>query len=199
LADLCKSTGSICAALVDQEGETVDYTGFGDPFEIRILAAELRLLLTHLSHAPRLASTIELTIVAKRKSYFVRALPDGYALIVQLARRASGISPRPLALAVVQLCKEAGFAVPSLRQGRASPESEAPWRRVEVEEDAPWSRRPRALRTSDGQADVEVIGRLAVDPAARRGERGYRVRLSNGEEGTLVREPLGFWYLEEDP
>lgn len=197
LAELCDSTASICAALVDREGETVDYAGRGDPFEIRILAAELRLLFSHFEMARLGGGTSEILVRAQKKSFLICALPEGYALVLQLPRRASGVSERPLSLALQKLCAEAGFPPPSLRGGRVG--TAPPWRRVSVGEDPTQSRRPCRLETSEGMAEIEVIGRVAREPDARRGERGYRIRLSNGDEGTLVREPLGFWYLEEDP
>ena len=37
--------GAVAAALVDREGETVDYSGRGDPFDMKVAAAHGRLLL----------------------------------------------------------------------------------------------------------------------------------------------------------
>ncbi len=201
LEELCRSTGSPCAALVDREGETVDYGGKGDPFEIRVLAAELRLLLQHIDQSLHFLGSFEVLVRARRSSFLVRALPEGYALVVRLGRRATGISERSLSVAIRGLCSEAGFSVPSARNPDAPAssgrEGAGLWRRVAVAEEGPHSRRPCQVETEQGPAGVEVMGRLAAAERHRR-EEGFRVRLSNGEEGTLIRERLGRWYLEED-
>lgn len=198
LVELCRATGAPNAALVDREGETVDYAGRGDPFEIRVLAAELRLLLQHAEQSVQLGTTFEVLVRARRSSFFIRALPEGYALVIRLARRATGISERSLTVAIRGLCEEAGFSLP-VRKTDSPPGSGAAglWRRVAVDEEGPRSHRPSRVATSDGSAAVEVMGRV-VGADAQGKARGFRVRLSSGEEGTLVREPLGHWYLEED-
>lgn len=109
LMQLCARTGALCAALVDREGETVDYAGRGDPFDIRILAAEWRLVLQHAGEAGFSAPELEMVVRARKKSFLVQALPEGYALVMQLARRSTGISERALSLAKRRLCEEAGF------------------------------------------------------------------------------------------
>ncbi|HSC85818.1 MAG TPA: hypothetical protein VLC09_01045 [Polyangiaceae bacterium] len=198
LAELCRASGACSAALVDQEGETVDYAGRGDPFEIRVLAAELRLLLQHTKPTVHFSRTSSLMIRARRGSFFILSLPEGYALVVRLGRRAAGISERCLSIAVRELCEEAGFSSPRSRRSDLPPGVEPPrqWRRVRVEVEEGQTRRPRAVETNAGLASVEVMGRVAGEGSRR--EQGFRVRLTNGEEGTLVRERLGRWYLEED-
>lgn len=199
LDEFCRATGSYCAALVDPEGETVDYGGHGDPFEIRILAAELRLLLQHAEQSPSFQSLQELTVRGKRKSFFIYALPEGYAFVARLPRYSSRVSERPLSLVLRGLCEEAGFDLLGLRGKRISTFPQGLWRRVEVDEEEGARRRPCRVATDRGVAEVEIMGRLASSFPSARKEDGFRVRFSSGQEGTLVREPLGFWYLEEDP
>jgi hypothetical protein len=186
---LCVDSGAQCAALVDAEGETVDYGGRGDPFEIRVLAAELRLVQQHMQLSPHLAACHQLVVRAQRRSFLVEALAEGYALVVELPRRSSEISQRALASALRAIALEAGFPLPPL---------DGPlWRSIEVREEGRGSCRPAAL-TLDGAAEsLVVLGRLAGDTVARR-ERGFRVRLGSGREGNLVREALGHWFLEEE-
>ena len=186
LVQLCRATGARCAALVDAEGETVDYGGTGDPFDIRILAAEWRLVLSHLQLSGKLGVIEHLMVRARNKSFWVEALPLGYALVVQMGRRAASLSPRALGQAKRDLCHEAGFSL-------ARP-SES-WVRVVVEEEAGTSRRPVAMSLEEEELYVTVLGRVR---SQAKHEAGYRVRLSTGEERTLVREPLGHWYLEEE-
>ncbi len=186
---LCLASGACCAALVDAEGETVDYGGRGDPFDIRVVAAELRLLQQRVSEAKHLSPSLQLVIRAKRKSFLLEALPEGYALALQLPRCATGISERALGLAVRRLCEEAGFPVP--------PTGVASWRSIDVEETPGRSHRPAAVSVGGQRQPLLVLGRLAGEETTSR-EAGYRVRLGSGQEGNLIREALGRWYIEDE-
>lgn len=189
LERLRAATGVKSAALVDAEGETVDYSGRGDPFDIRILAAEWRLVLQHLKETKILGGSYEFVVRAREKSFLVEALPEGYALVLELARRSTGVSDRALAEARKRLLAEAGFP------GEDDPRGN--WSHVLVEEEPGQSRRPLRMETDDeALQEVTVLGRI---PSARLlNERSFRVRLSSGRECTLVREPLGHWYREEE-
>ena len=187
LHQLCQNTGAHAAALVDGEGETVDYGGTGAPFDIRILAAELRLLQQHMAGTVHLTETTELVIRARRKTFHLASLPEGYALVLELPRRATGASERALAVAVRGICEEAGFDVPDVEGAR--------WRSIDVTEEEGASRRPAQIAGEGEPLSLVVLGRLAEQSTRR--EQGYRVRLSSGQEGNLVREPLGRWYIEE--
>jgi len=185
LVDLCTATGARCAALVDQEGETVDYGGSGDPFDIRILAAEWRLVLAQFQAAATLGTVTQLFVRARDKSFWIEAFPYGYALVVHMGHRCTHLSQRALSQARRDLCREAGFLVD---------QTEA-WTRVAVKEESGASRRPLVLGDEEEAHYLTVLGRISS--VAKR-ERGFRVRLATGEERTLVREPLGQWYIEEE-
>lgn len=186
----CLLSGACCAALVDGEGETVDYGGTGDPYDIRVLAAEWRLVLQYSATSPHLNDATDFLVRAQRKSFALEALPEGYALVAELPRRAATVSERALSHTRRLLCEEAGFGTP--------PGKRAAWNNVTVREDG--SRRHRPLEVSlDGQWHaIEILGVL-VEHSARRRDLGYRIRLQSGQERTLVREALGHWYLEEEP
>lgn len=188
LDELCRRTSARAAALVDAEGETVDYGGRLAPFDVRVLAAELRLLQQHLGQTKVLASTLELVIRARKKSYFLQVLPEGYALVLELPRYATTVSERALSLAVRRLCAEAGFEPPSSFVGG--------YREIDVKELPGGSHRPTGAVVDGVHASLIVLGRLPRP--ALTSERGFRVRLGTGQEGNLIREPLGRWYLEED-
>jgi hypothetical protein len=188
LTRLCAASGARCAALVDGEGETVDYGGKGDPFDIRILAAEWRLVLSRVSQTKILGSSFELVVRARKKSFLVEALPEGYALVVELVRRATGVSDRALAEARRNLIAEAGFPVEEDPRGN--------WAHVEVEEEPNHSRRPLRVESQQEFQEVTVLGRVQGTDASK--AQTFRVRLSGGQECTLVREPLGHWYREEE-
>lgn len=194
LMRLCDATGATAAALVDAEGETVDYAGTIDPFEIKVAAAEWRLAFDVLMRCavPAWSSTHELVVRAGARSYCAIRLSEGYAILVVLPARAFLVSERALTEAVRDLCSEAGLPVPD----RGKPEHES-WVRVEVRGLAADNRRPEALWIDGGWCPVEILGHF-IDRARPR-EVGYRARLGNGKEVTLVRERLGRWYADENP
>jgi len=194
LLKLCDGTGVVGAALVDREGETVDYAGALDPFEIKVAAAEWRLVLRVVAESRIFdwAETTEMVVRAARTSFVAVTLDLGYALVAQLPRHSFTISQRALVECVRDIGKEAGFEMPP------GLEMEGRWSRVDVRTSASDRRRPLAVWLSGGWCAIEILGRY---PRAElgRGERGYRARLANGAEVTLVRERLGRWYAEDMP
>jgi predicted regulator of Ras-like GTPase activity (Roadblock/LC7/MglB family) len=177
---LTRIPGAYASVLVDYDGETVDYAGMGDPFDLKVAAAHLRILLNDVEALGALGDPRWLVIRGARRSIVARALPERYALVVLLRRRAGFTASRRAFDACEQaLCEEAGLA-------RAS---DGPrWYPVEVEAD----RRGRPRRV--GSAPVEVLGAV-VGLAAR--ERGFRVRIADGRELTVVREARSCWYADE--
>jgi hypothetical protein len=133
---------------------------------------------------------VELLIVrATRRSYLVSALPDDYALVVVLARRAgfSGYQ-RALSVCALALGAEAGWTW----EGVAKP---AAWFPLDVVSDP--THRPRAVRDGNRVRQVEVLGSVVSRISTTRRERGWRVRVDTGLEAMLVREPGGVWYSDE--
>jgi hypothetical protein len=188
---LCDSVSAIGAALVDAEGETVDYAGAVDPFDIKVTAAEwvVLLFLLRQSKVPGWSTTETVIVRATRKSYFVHAIGEGYAVVLRLMPHAFGVSSRGLNEAVRELCLEAGLPLPAELQR----ESDA-WHRVDVRCEPKRSRRPSAIWLGGAWTPVEVLGRWTSGLGRR--EVGYRTRLASGAEMTLVRERLGRWYAE---
>lgn len=183
LADLVSRTpGARAAALVDVDGETVDYACGTDPFDVRLAAAHLRIVLGDLQRHRDDAQAVALRCATR--SYLVRALPHGYALVLVLTCGSSRVAlARGLPLSVSRLCTEAGWAAPPRLY----------WYPIEVEVDE--RGRPIRLRTSgEFAAQVEILGTIAGGLA--RFERGWRVRLA-GREATVVREPSGHWYIDD--
>src|SRR5689334_15040835 len=86
LTRLSDSTGALAAALVDPQGETVDYAGALEPFEVRVAAAELRLILEFARGLPLPGApdTHQILVRTNRRTYVVVALTDGYALVLEL-------------------------------------------------------------------------------------------------------------------
>jgi len=178
--------GAHAAALVDVEGETVDYSGFLLPYDVKVAAAQWRIIIDDVRVRAPLARTNFIATRAARSSYQVHVLPEGYALVLVLSRAAGfGGWHRAVASCCSALAREASWSTASSR---------APtWYGVPVIADA--RRRPLALGRTPRARTLEVLG--AVASGMRRRERGWRIRLDNGVEATLVREAGGHWYVDE--
>jgi hypothetical protein len=186
LGDLvARVPGALAAAFVDRQGETVDYAGQIDPFDVRLAAAHWRIVLDEVNRQRSLRSTRWLALRAGRASYILQELPDDYALVVVLTRAAGFSGWRRAVSACVQaLGQEAGWS----SSGRS-------WFPVQVNADP--RRRPSSLCSAPGARlrPIEVLGAVAGGLARR--ERAWRVRFDTGVEATLVREPGGLWYSDE--
>jgi len=188
---LCEGCAAHAAALVDNEGETVDYAGRIAPYEIRVAAAELRLVLefTRAADIAGFPEVAEIRIRTSMRSYAVIGLGDGYAIVLELLRHSLSISRRALAQAVRELELEAGITS-VLTPGSAR------WSRVRVRHSGEDARRPEAIWLEGTWQPVTVLGRYRSADLERR-ERGYLARLPNGAEFSMVREPLGYWFIDE--
>jgi hypothetical protein len=181
------SPGATGAALVDREGETVDYGGSVDPFELKVAAAHWQIVLTTIrAEQPGLADVQQITVHGRRRSYVVRQLPDEYAVVLILHRHASfAVSERALQEADARLGREAGWTLPK---------GSAAWCSVDVEPLEKDKTRPARVFHAGGWREAEVMGSMV---GLRAGERGFRVRLSSGVEMMLVRERHGRWFADE--
>lgn len=182
LGELVRSIpGALGAVLVDELGETVDYFGHAEPFELKVTAAHWQIVLCEL--APLVAiQPVQLTIRSAKRSYIVRRLPENYALVILLSKRAGFASTRALEACERALAHEASWPK---QQGHR-------WVAVDVRVDP--KRRPREITLHEGSQALEVLGTLM---GLRARERGFRVRLETGAELNLVREPGGRWYADE--
>jgi hypothetical protein len=181
------SPGASGAALVDREGETVDYAGYVDPFELKVAAAHWQIVLNEIRlEQPGLADVRQITIHGRLRSFVVRQLPDAYAVVLILHRHAAfAVSERALQEADARLGREAGWTLPK---------GAAPWCSVDVETQENDKSRPARLFHAGSWRSVEVMGSMV---GLRAGERGFRVRLSSGVEMMLVRERHGRWFADE--
>jgi hypothetical protein len=192
LERLCDDSGALAAALVDAEGETVDYAGLLSPYEIKVAAAEWRIVLRVVREArlPGFQHVASVTVRAARRSFFIEGLPDGYAIALCLPRHDFNVSRRALAQATRELGHEAGLALPEAR-GQVS------WARVKVRTpDGPrLRRRPDAIWLKEAWSPITILGRYQARDLSR-SELGYLARLTSGAEVFLVREPLGIWFVD---
>jgi hypothetical protein len=183
---IARVSGASAAALVDSLGETVDYAGEGDPFDLRVIAAHLQIVISHLERLTALGAPRWVVIRGSRKSVAASVLPDGYVLgLVLRPRAAFAISPRALEVCSRALAKEAGFGASSGGNGA----QRGSWFDVRVMTDT----KGRPTHLGAQRVAVEVLGAV-VGLAVR--ERGFRVRTADGSELTLVREPKNWWYAD---
>ena len=182
-----RTPGAFATALVDFEGETVDYAGRLDPFELKVAAAHWQLVLAQEESAAAFGAIRQLTVRAQSRSYFVRRLHENYALVIVLHPRAAfSVSERAIVEAVAGLSLEAGWPLPR---------NAARWFGVQVEaERSDQRRRPVRIRVAGTWQTLEIMGSVM---GLRPRERGFRVRLASGAEIMLIRERLGFWFLDE--
>jgi len=184
---IARLPGAYACALVDLGGETVDYAGVVSPFDVKVAAAHMRIILNDVAEYGAIGKPRWIVLRGDRRSFVARQLPDGYALVVMLRRRAGfTASARAYAACERALAAEAGWT---------PPEHGSSWFAVEVEVD----RRGRPIRVNAGPTaravPVEVFGAVM---GLSRGERGFRARTATGGELTLVREPGNTWYADED-
>jgi hypothetical protein len=179
LADLVgRLPGARAAALVDTDGETVDYAAHSDPFAVRLAAAHWRIVLREAQD--RLGASCALTIQASKRSFMLTPLPDGYALIVVFSCGAhSAPYGRALPMCLQRLAAEAGWPPPPLH-----------WHPLEVLIDE--RARPATIQLARGP--IEILG--SVVSGLGRYERGWRIRCGQ-EEATVVQEASGHWYTDE--
>lgn len=174
--------GAFACALVDQLGETVDYAGACDPFDVKFAAAHLRILLDQVARWAVLGEPRSVVVRGQQRSFVARQLPDGYALVVLFRRRAGfSASRRAFASCERSLAREAGWHLSI---------EDTVWHPTSVETD----RRGRPTVIGPERLRVEVLGSVQGLPAF---ERGFRVRTADGSELTLVREPRRCWYSDE--
>lgn len=191
LGRLCDDCGALAAALVDSEGEAVDYAGLLDPYEIKVAAAEWRIVLGVVRGArvPGFRSVSGITVRARNRSYLIEAMPDGYAIALRLPRHCFNVSRRALNQAVRELGREAGIQLPETR-------TQIDWARVQVRiPEGASGRRPDAIWMGDGWSPITILGRYQARDLSR-SELGYLTRLATGAEVFLVREPLGVWFID---
>jgi hypothetical protein len=192
LARLCDDCGALAAALVDGEGETVDYAGLLTPYDIKVLAAEWRIVLAvlHDSSLPVFNKVTSLAVRAKRRSYYMEAMPDGYAIALRVPQHCFTVSRRALSQAMRDLGREAGLERPETR-------AEVRWARVRVRTPAASRllRRPDAIWLKEGWSPLTILGRYQARDLSH-SELGYLARLASGAEVCLVREPLGVWFID---
>lgn len=181
--------GALGAALVDSEGEAVDYAGDTiDPFDLKIAAAHWRIVLSDIDRgklAEQGGQTMRLVVLTERRGFVLTALPDGYALLSILrANAALGHADRALDATLRALYREACWDAP--------PDAFR-WHAIEVEIDP--RARPFRIRIRHQWTPVVPMGRVIA--GLQPGEVGWRVDVPAAEcETTLVLGRDDRWYAD---
>lgn len=180
--------GALGAALVDSEGEAVDYAGELEPFDLKIAAAHWRIVLSDIERgklAEQGGRTMRLLVLTERRAFVVTSLQDGYALLSILrANAALGHGDRSLDSTLRALYREACWDAP--------PDAFR-WHPIDVEIDP--RARPFRIRIRHQWTAVIPIGRVAA--GLQPGEVGWRVDVPAAEcETTLVLGRDDRWYAD---
>lgn len=103
---------ALCAVFIDGEGETIDFATRIDPFEARILAAEMALPLAstlQLAELTNLGTILELRVQTSARSLLARHVTDRCFLVLGLANPTlRAWAAERCAMAAQALCVEAG-------------------------------------------------------------------------------------------
>jgi hypothetical protein len=197
LTDLVERVpGARCAALVDRDGETVDYGGRGIPYEMRVAAAHLRIVFDEALAQPSLRTVRSFVVRASRMSFALYSLPHGYALVLVLSRGAGfrGLG-RAVPVCTTRLADEAGWdGVPSpwhpldvLLDERGTPRAIRPVRALSVPTETPAvDARGRELvpeLANESETAVEILGRFRA--ALPEHARAWRARAQPPQAGGL--------------
>ena len=176
--------GAVAVALVDRDGEAVDYAGPIDPFEVKVAGAHFRIVLEDIARQPAFGVAHTVVCLGTKGSILARGLPDGYALVVLLTKRA-GFARCERALMACERALALEAAWPIAVKGPV-------WVAVHVDIDR--RRRPTRVYTANTSSAVEVLGALM---GLQKGERGFRVRFApSGHEVNLVHEAGGGWFVD---
>src|SRR5581483_835105 len=117
LADLVKRIpGAFAATVVDELGECVDYAGDIDPFDVKVAGAHWAIVLDEIARRPAFGAAQTIVCRGDKRSFVVRALPERYALVVLLKKRAGFVAvTRALDACERALAHEAAWALPKGR------------------------------------------------------------------------------------
>ena len=180
----------VSAAFVDVEGECIDYISRIEPFEAKVNAAHMHMLLDGLSvewGKRGKGQAFGLEIDAARRAACVRRIGDEYMLVVVLEAGGDTLERED---AIMLACAEFRLEV-----GLDPPPWEAGQRRLSVRVRAAtgWNYAPQGY--SEGGVRVaitDVLGRW-TEPGGLQGDElvCFRVRTAEGRELTLVHDPDG--------
>jgi predicted regulator of Ras-like GTPase activity (Roadblock/LC7/MglB family) len=189
----------LSAAFVDTEGECIDYASALDPYEAKVNAAHM-LMLMHALRATRekvrAGEPIVLEIAAETRDAWVQTVGDDYVLVLLLE---PGFDRVELKQAVAMACNEFRTEV-----GIAAPPWESVGQHLSVRvrpSTAAWEYAPAGFTSGERKRVVisDVLGRWTEPREDGNDELVcFRVRTADGRELTLVHDPDVDGWLERE-
>ncbi|CAG0993493.1 hypothetical protein ARNL5_03433 [Anaerolineae bacterium] len=182
---LYRTTGVMAVAFVDEEGECVDYCSALAPYDIKVVAAHLRVLIEDVGRGMSKAGGGEsffLHVHADERDLVARRISREYLLVLVLKPRA--LTRRLLGgieHAVSELRAEAAISVEVWE-----PFTDTVM--VEVRGAVGWAYAPAAFLERGVRTEIQdVLGRW-MEGAGQHARLCFRVRTVDGEELTLVHD-----------
>lgn len=176
----------IAAVFVDVEGECIDYVASIQPYDAKVVAAHMHMLLKQM-RGERLPSvlgeTFAFELVSAEREVWVRQFCDEYALVVLLEPGFDVSELRDaVATASREFREEAGLATPAWEgQERLS---------VRLRASAGWNYAPAGFSLGGARYGIAAVLGRWIEPALP-GEPPwvcFRVRTQHGEELTLAHD-----------
>jgi predicted regulator of Ras-like GTPase activity (Roadblock/LC7/MglB family) len=192
LRGLLRAAPSVLAAIfVDREGECIDYCSSLSPYDAKVIAAHMIVLLGESRERPKAVGGEPwwMHVLGSERDLIARRVDDEYVLVV--ATGSNGISSslcEAIEHTVTKLRSEVGLAKPSW-------EPTSPRMRVDVRTStSEWAYAPETFwYRGDRTAVADVLGRWIENPPHPNGANHevvcFLVRSENGEELTLVHRP----------
>jgi 8-oxo-dGTP pyrophosphatase MutT (NUDIX family) len=176
----------VAAVFVDLEGECIDYVAAIEPYEAKVMAAHMHVLLKRMrgERLPSLVGeTFAFELIADDREVWVRQFCEEYALVVLLA---PGFDVSDLRDAVATACREFREEV-----GLAAPAWEGKERlSVRLRASPRWNYAPAGFSVGGARYGIAAVLGRWIEPA-RPGEPPwvcFRVRTQHGEELTLAHD-----------
>jgi predicted regulator of Ras-like GTPase activity (Roadblock/LC7/MglB family) len=190
----------VAAVFVDTEGECIDYVSAIDPYEAKVNAAHMLMMLDALRASREkvgFGEPMTLEVSASERDVWVQRVGDEYVLVVLLDPDFDRTLLRgALAVASEEFRNEVGIALPMWDASRKVELS------VDLRESkGGWEYAPKGYRTSYASVSIsDVIGRWTEPGAGSKGDElvCFRVRTTEGQELTLVHDPDGDGWIVRD-
>jgi predicted regulator of Ras-like GTPase activity (Roadblock/LC7/MglB family) len=187
----------VAAAFVDVDGECIDYISRTDPFEAKVSAAHMHMLLGDVAASfAKIGAgrTSSIEIEASRREIWTQRVAEGYVLVAVFAAGSERAQREAaIALACAEFRHEVGLEAP-------------PWERsrqrlsVRVRPARGWRYAPETYSEGGVRVTItDVIGRWTEAGGVMGDELVcFRVRTEEGRELTLVHDPDGDGWIARD-
>jgi hypothetical protein len=188
----------VAVVFVDLDGECIDYVAAIQPYDAKVVAAHMHMLLKHMRGdrlASELGETFAFELVSAQREVWVRQFCDEYTLVVLLDPGFDASELRDaIAIAGREFREEVGLAAPAWEgQERLS---------VRLRASPGWNYAPAGFSLGGARYGIAaVLGRWTEPVRPGEGEPTrvcFRVRTQHGEELTLAHdEHTEAWSVRE--